>query len=151
MQSDDTILWIKEFIEFGIFNFKNLIFKFLELNKENIIIFTVLIFTIISNNFKKYYNLNLFIILYLIVKFITLFRSDAFYYQIYFDWLIILGLIIFFNNFKLKNLFKYSIITLIISVNLYKNFDNQNFDTINSGSYEKVYCSDDQIYSEMGI
>ena len=28
-----------------------------------------------------------------------------FYYEIYFDWLILLGLIIFFNNFKLKTKF----------------------------------------------
>jgi hypothetical protein len=152
LQSDDSVLWIKEFIEFGILNFKKLILKFLEFKKDNIIIFTVLIFTIMSNNLKKYYNLNLFIILYIIIKFITLFRSDAFYYQIYFDWLVILGLIIFFNNFKLKNFIKYSILSLILIVNLYKNFNSQNFNTINSGSYSKeVYCSDDQIYSEMGI
>ncbi len=152
LQSYDTVLWIKQFIEFGIVNLKNLLFKFLEFNKENIIILTVLLLTIISNNFKKFYYLNLFTILYLIIKFITLFRSDAFYYQIYFDWLIILGLLIFFNNFELKKIFKYSFLFFIIILNLYNNFNIQNFDNINSGSYKKeVYCSEDQIFQEMGI
>ncbi len=152
LQSYDTVLWIKQFIEFGIVNFKNLILKFLEFNKENIIILTVLILTIISNNFKKFYYLNLYAILYLIIKFITLFRSDAFYYQVYFDWLIILGLLIFFSSFKLKKIFEYSFLFFIIIINLYNNFNIQNFDNINSGSYKKeIYCSDDQIYSEMGI
>ena len=152
LQSDDTFLWIKQFIDFGLTNFKQLIFQIMEIKKENFIILTVLILTILTNNFKKYYNLNLFIILYLIIKFTTLFRSDAFYYQIYFDWLIILGLIIFFNNFKVKNIFKYSILLLVLIINLYNNFNTENFKNINSGSYKKeVYCSDDQIYTEMGI
>ena len=100
-QKYDTFLWIKDFIIFSFKNFKAYFLKFLNLKQRNIIIFLVLFLTIFSNKFRKYLKLNIFI-LYLIIKIITLFRANMFYYEIYFDWLILLGLIIFFNNFKLK-------------------------------------------------
>ena len=80
------------------------------------------------------------------------FRSNAFYYEIYFDWLILLGLIIFFRDYFMKSYLKYLILLIIIAPNIYNNLNAKNFNEINSGSYDKqTYCSNDQIYSENGI
>ena len=75
-----------------------------------------------------------------------------FYYEIYFDWLILLGLIIFFNNFKLKTKFLNFFFIIIILTNLFTNFNQKNLRLINSGSYNvENYCSEKQIYAEMGV
>jgi len=151
-QSQDTILWIKNFLEFGILNFKQLITNIFEFQKNNLVILIIILFTIIFRNFKNLWSLNIFIALYLITKFITLFRSNAFYYEIYFDWLILLGLVVFFREHYIKSSLKYLILLIILTPNIYNNLNTKNFNKINSGSYDKqIYCSNDQIYSENGI
>ena len=151
-QSYDTILWIKEFILFGIHNLKELLLSIFEIKKNSLIILAVFGLTIASKKFKEYYHLNIFIILYLTIKFITLFRSNAFYYEIYFDWFILLGLVIFLNNFKIKKIFNYTMLSTILILNIYNNFNTKNFQQINGGSYSKeTYCSKEQIYSVNGI
>ncbi len=151
-QKHDTFLWIKDFI---IFSFKNLQVMFFEIFKfkvSNIIIFLTIFLTIFSKEIGRHLKLNIFIGIYLITKFITLFRGDKFYYEIYFDWLVLLGIIIFFNHFKLKKKFINFIFITLIFTNLLNNFNEKNFYLINSGSYDKEsYCSKNQIYSEMGI
>ncbi len=151
-QKHDTILWIKDFIYFSLYNLKKLFFEIIRFNSNNLIVFFVFFITILSGKFKKYFNLNIFIIIYLITKFITTFRANHFYYEIYFDWIILIGLIIFLNNFKTKSHFKNLFLILIIFINIINNFNTSNLTLINSGSYKKdIYCSKDQIYSEMGI
>ena len=121
-QKYDTFLWIKDFIIFSFKNFQALFFEILKFKASNIIIFFVIFLTIFSKEIKKTLKLNIFIGIYLITKFITLFRANMFYYEIYFDWLILLGLIIFFNNFKLKTKFINFIFIAIIFTNLLNNF-----------------------------
>ncbi len=151
-QKHDTILWIKDFVYFSLYNLKKLFFEIIRFNSNNLIVFFVFFITILSGKFKKYFNLNIFIIIYLITKFITTFRANHFYYEIYFDWIILLGLIIFLNNFKTESHFKNLFLILIIFINIINNFNTSNLTLINSGSYKKdIYCSKDQIYSEMGI
>ena len=151
-QKYDTLLWIKDFI---IFSFKNLQIMFFEIFKfkaSNIIIFLTIFLTIFSKEIGKHLKLNIFIAIYLITKFITLFRANMFYYEIYFDWLILLGVIIFFNYFKLRTKFLSFIFIALIFTNFLNNFNEKNFHLINSGSYDKkTYCMENQIYSEMGI
>jgi len=151
-QKYDTFLWIKDFI---IFSFKNFLYLFLEILKfkaNNLILFLVIFLTIFSREIKRYLRLNIFIGVYLLTKFITLFRANMFYYEIYFDWLILLGLIIFFNNFKLKTKFINFFFIIIILTNLFTNFNQKNLSLINSGSYNvENYCSEKQIYAEMGV
>ena len=110
--------------------------KFLNLKQIIIIIFLVIFLTIFSREIRKHLKLNIFIAVYLITKFITLFRANMFYYEIYFDWLILLGLIIFFNNFKLRTKFLNFIFALYYFTNLLTILI-KNFDLINSGSYNK--------------
>ena len=151
-QKYDTFLWIKDFIIFSFKNFQALFFEILKFKASNIIIFFVISLTIFSKEIRKLSKLNIFVGIYLFTKFITLFRANMFYYEIYFDWLILLGLIIFFNNFKLKTKFINFIFIAIIFTNLLNNFTQKNFNLINSGSYDKEkYCAEDQIYSDMGI
>ena len=125
-QKYDTFLWIKDFIIFGFKNFQDLFFEILKFKANNIILFLVIFLTIFSKEIKKHLKLNIFIGIYLITKFITLFRANMFYYEIYFDWLILLGLIIFFNNFKLKKKFINFIFIIIILTNLLNNFNQKN-------------------------
>ena len=151
-QKYDTFLWIKDFIIFSFKNFQVLFFEIIKIKASNLIIFLIIFLTIFSKEIRKHLVLNIFIGIYLITKFITLFRANLFYYEIYFDWLILLGLIVFFNNFKIKTKFVNFIFIAIILLNLLTNFNEKNFNLINSGSYTKEnYCSENQIYSDMGV
>lgn len=152
-QGIDTTLWIRDFIFFSYQNFINTLISFFEINYSNILILILLINLILDIKNKSLIKLSLLLFIYFVLRFITFFRGYQFYYIVYFDWLMILclGLLLNYTKLYIKNL---SILVMIIllSINIYKNLNQENLQKINGGSYSKAeYCTNYQIYNDMGI
>ena len=150
MQGENTILWVKDFFIFGLNNLITNIKSFFKLDFYNFIIYLILLLTFLKINRNLFiFFLTLFV--FFILRYITIFRGFQSYYQIYFDWFIILTLGLILNKTKMNYSFKKLILVSVIFFNLIFNFNSHNLKNINSNFFDvKHYCSQKEIFHPYG-
>jgi hypothetical protein len=149
-QGENTLLWLKDFFIFGLNNLITNIKSFFKLDLYNYIIYLILLLTFIKKN-RNLFIFLLPILCFFILRYITIFRGFQNYYQIYFDWFIILTLGLILNKKKINHSLKKLIIVSVIFFNVIFNFSSHNLKNINANFFDmKHYCSQKEIFHPYG-